>query len=73
MSRNVSTLFAQEFLRLDYCCSHLVFCAKGCKKHTPSFVAFSDTQVNCCFFFPLSLRAYELPSCRFLLSCYLPA
>lgn len=37
------------------------FCAKGCKKHTPSFVAFSDTQVNCLFcflvFFLFSARA----------------
>lgn len=50
MSRNVSTLFAQEFLRLYYYCFHLgFFCAKGCKKRTPSFVAFSDTQVNCLF------------------------
>lgn len=47
-----------------------VFCAKGCKKRTPSFVAFSDTQVNCwvvCFF--PSARAYHLPSYSFLLNC----
>lgn len=29
-------------------------CDKGCKKRTPSFVAFADTQVNCLVFSLLS-------------------
>lgn len=42
------------------------FCAKGCKKHTPSFVAFSDTQVNCRFCLFSGFFFYSL---RMLMSC----
>lgn len=48
-----------------------VFCTKGCKKRTPSFVAFSDTQVNCLGFLFVVLFFSLFPLCV-LMSC-LPA